>query len=90
MYGDFRSVSAEHIGSAEDRDKPNTKLAESGIDRGRPESFKVIDSQCSGGGMKLLNGEVEQCPVVELRHIAMFLGEVIGILSCPILYRIDH
>ncbi|XP_038658057.1 BCL-6 corepressor isoform X6 [Scyliorhinus canicula] len=52
MYGDFRSVSAEHIGSKEDRDKPNTKLEESGIDRGRPESFKVIDSPCSGGGMK--------------------------------------
>ncbi|XP_078088704.1 BCL-6 corepressor isoform X1 [Mustelus asterias] len=52
MYGDVRSVPAEHIGSKEDRDKPNTKLEDSGIDRGRPESFKVIDSQCSGDGRK--------------------------------------
>ncbi|XP_067848975.1 BCL-6 corepressor isoform X1 [Heptranchias perlo] len=52
MYGDFRSVPGERIGSKEDRDKLNTKLEDSEIGRGRPESFNVIDSQCSGGGKK--------------------------------------
>ncbi|XP_060689524.1 BCL-6 corepressor isoform X2 [Hemiscyllium ocellatum] len=52
MYGDFRSVPAEHIGRKDDRDKPNAKLEDPENDRGRLESLKVIDSQCLGSGKK--------------------------------------
>lgn len=43
--GDFRSVPGECIGSKKDRDKPNTKLVDSEVGRGRCEGYNVADSQ---------------------------------------------
>ncbi|GCC28870.1 hypothetical protein chiPu_0007304 [Chiloscyllium punctatum] len=65
MYGDFRSVPAEHIDHKDDRDKPNAKLEDPENDRGRLESLKVIDSQCLGSGKKV--GPASKCLTISLR-----------------------